>query len=66
MEKQIIKPASIKTEAGMYELREKTKIKFKHTNSDGHVCIRELHDLNHLYCSMCGTPIKFKETGIKF
>ncbi|WP_144508273.1 hypothetical protein [Bacillus mycoides] len=65
MEKQIIKPASMRTEAGMYELRDKIKIKFKHTTSDGHVCIRELHDLDHLYCSMCGTPIKFQKSEIK-
>lgn len=58
--------ASAVTEACMYEIRDKTKIKFKHTTSKGSTCIRELHDLNHLYCSMCGTPIDFKKSEIQF
>ncbi|ANN30898.1 hypothetical protein A9498_04055 [Bacillus thuringiensis serovar coreanensis] len=66
MDNQMIKPASARTEAGLYELRNKTKIKFKHTTSKGSTCIRELHDFNNFYCSMCGTPIEFKETEIKF
>lgn len=62
----MIKPASARTEAGMYELRGKAKIKFKHTTSKGSTCIRELHGLDHLYCSMCGAPIEIENTEIKF
>lgn len=63
---KMIKPASARKEAGMYELRDKTKIKFKHTTSKGSTCIRELHGLDHLYCSMCGALIEIENTEIKF
>ncbi|MHA4091028.1 hypothetical protein [Bacillus cereus] len=66
MKNEMVKPAAEITGAGMYELRDKTKIKFKHSTSKGSACIRELHDLGHLYCSMCGMPIEFKTTEIKF
>ncbi|MGX5519411.1 hypothetical protein [Bacillus cereus] len=66
MKNEMIKPASEITETGMYELRDKTKIKFKHSTSKKTACIRELHDLGHLYCSMCGTPVDFKTKEIKF